>query len=62
MMAEVLRSLGGETRTGHRVRSIDDLPESRAVLFALSPRQIEVDGAIESGQVAPLLPGSTGLG
>ncbi len=41
VMAEVLKSLGGEIRTGHRVRSIDDLPESRAVLFALSPRQID---------------------
>lgn len=40
VMAEVLRSLGGEIRTGHRVGSLDDLPESRAVLFALSPRQI----------------------
>ena len=40
VMAEVLTSLGGELRTGHRVRTIDDLPSSRAVLFALSPRQI----------------------
>jgi len=40
VMAEVLTSLGGEIRTGHRVASTDDLPESRAVLFALSPRQI----------------------
>ncbi len=40
VMAEVLTSLGGEIRTGHPVTSTDDLPDSRAVLFALSPRQI----------------------
>jgi len=40
VMAEVLTSLGGEVKTGHPIRSTDDLPESRAVLFALSPRQI----------------------
>ncbi len=40
VMAEVLTSLGGEIRTGHRVTSADNLPAARAVLFALSPRQV----------------------
>ncbi|HEV7921485.1 MAG TPA: NAD(P)/FAD-dependent oxidoreductase [Thermoanaerobaculia bacterium] len=35
-----LRSLGGEIRTGVRVRSMRDLPPSRAVLFDLTPRQL----------------------
>ncbi|TXK18965.1 NAD(P)/FAD-dependent oxidoreductase [Homoserinibacter sp. GY 40078] len=35
-----IRSLGGEVRTGHRVRSLDELPEARAVLLDLTPRQI----------------------
>jgi phytoene dehydrogenase-like protein len=35
-----LRSHGGEIRTGIRVTSLADLPECRAVLFDLSPRQI----------------------
>src|SRR5262249_8501548 len=36
-MADELRSLGGEIRTGTRVRSMDELPESRAYLFDTSP-------------------------
>ncbi len=40
VMAEVLTSLGGEIQTGRRVTSTADLPASRAVVFALSPRQI----------------------
>ncbi len=33
------RSLGGEVRTGFRVRTLADIPASNAVLFDLSPRQ-----------------------
>jgi phytoene dehydrogenase-like protein len=39
-MASYLRSLGGEIRTGHFVRSLAEVPESRVVLFAVSPRQL----------------------
>ena len=39
-MASYLRSLGGEIRTRHLVRSLRDVPESRAVLFDTSPRQL----------------------
>lgn len=39
-MADYLRSMGGEIRTGHRVGSLDDLPPSRAVLFDTSPREV----------------------
>ena len=39
-MAAYLRSLGGEIRTGHLVRSLHDVPKSRAVLFDVSPRQL----------------------
>lgn len=35
-----LRSLGGEVRTGHRVRSLAELPSARAVLLDLTPRQV----------------------
>jgi phytoene dehydrogenase-like protein len=35
-----LQSLGGELRTGTPVTSLKDLPESRVVLFDLTPRQI----------------------
>ncbi len=35
-----LRSLGGEVRTGHRVRSLDELPSARATLLDLTPRQV----------------------
>lgn len=38
-MAAHLRSLGGEIRTSHPVRSLRDVPDSRVVLFDLSPRQ-----------------------
>lgn len=34
------RALGGEFITGRYVRSLDDLPENRAVLFDLTPRQV----------------------
>ncbi|MET0650723.1 MAG: NAD(P)/FAD-dependent oxidoreductase [Pyrinomonadaceae bacterium] len=39
-LAECLKSYGGEIRTGHSVRSMRDIPESRAVLFDLTPRQV----------------------
>lgn len=38
-LAEHLRGLGGEIRTGHRVGSLAELPESRAVLLDVTPRQ-----------------------
>jgi phytoene dehydrogenase-like protein len=37
-LASCLRSLGGEVVTGASIRSIDDLPRARAMLFDLSPR------------------------
>jgi phytoene dehydrogenase-like protein len=39
-LAAYLRSLGGQILTGVPVRSIDDLPPSRAVLCDLSPRPL----------------------
>src|SRR5215207_2293148 len=39
-LAECLKSHGGEIRTEHPVRSMRDIPESRAVLFDLTPRQV----------------------
>ena len=39
-LAEVLTGVGGTIRTGMRVETLHDLPESRAVLLALTPRQI----------------------
>jgi phytoene dehydrogenase-like protein len=38
-LASYLVSLGGAIETGIRVRSLDDLPSSRAVLLDLTPRQ-----------------------
>ncbi|HSO04769.1 MAG TPA: NAD(P)/FAD-dependent oxidoreductase, partial [Candidatus Limnocylindrales bacterium] len=35
-----LESLGGQVRCNHRVRSMADVPAARAVLFALTPRQV----------------------
>jgi phytoene dehydrogenase-like protein len=35
-----LRRLGGEIETGRRVASLADVPQSRAVLFDLTPRQV----------------------
>jgi phytoene dehydrogenase-like protein len=35
-----LRRLGGEVETGKRVVSLGDVPDSRAVLFDLTPRQV----------------------
>lgn len=39
-LAAELHALGGETVTGHRVQSVDDLPPARAVIYALTPRQV----------------------
>lgn len=39
-LASYLRSLGGEVFTGVRVRSVNDVPETRTVLFDLTPRQV----------------------
>jgi phytoene dehydrogenase-like protein len=39
-LASYVRSLGGEIETGRRVRSIDELPRSRAVLLDITPRQV----------------------
>jgi phytoene dehydrogenase-like protein len=39
-LAAVLEQHGGEVHTGRPVRSLDDLPDARAVLFDLTPRQV----------------------
>jgi phytoene dehydrogenase-like protein len=39
-LAGYLRHLGGEILTGHRVRSMADVPPARVVLFDLTPRQV----------------------
>jgi len=39
-MAAYLNSQGGEIITGQAVKSLDDLPESKAVLLDITPRQI----------------------
>lgn len=39
-MTSYLRSLGGEVRTSHPVRSLRDVPPSRAVIFDVTPRQL----------------------
>jgi phytoene dehydrogenase-like protein len=39
-LADILAALGGEIETGHRVESYDDIPEARAVLFDVTPRQL----------------------
>ena len=39
-LVSLLNALGGEILTDHRVESLDDLPDSRAVVFDLTPRQI----------------------
>jgi phytoene dehydrogenase-like protein len=42
-----LKSLGGEVRTLHPVRTLADVPPSRAVLFDLTPRQVVVIAGAE---------------
>src|ERR1700704_2494076 len=39
-LVSYLRSLGGEVLVGSPVDSLSDLPPARAVLFALTPRQL----------------------
>lgn len=39
-LASYLHSLGGEVFTGVRVRSMNDVPRARAVLFDVTPRQL----------------------
>lgn len=39
-MADYLISLGGEIVTGQEVASLDELPESKAVLLDVTPRQV----------------------
>jgi len=39
-MASYFKSLGGEIRTSHRVASLRDVPQSRAVVFDVTPRQL----------------------
>jgi phytoene dehydrogenase-like protein len=39
-MAAYLRALGGEIQTGHEVRSLTDVPPSKAVLLDVTPRQL----------------------
>ena len=39
-LTSYLRSLGGEVRTSHPVRSLRDVPPSRAVIFDVTPRQL----------------------
>ena len=41
-LVSYLRSLGGEVETGRRIRSLAELPQARAVLFDLTPRQVVV--------------------
>jgi phytoene dehydrogenase-like protein len=40
-LASYLKSLGGEIRTSTPVRSMTDVPPSRAVVFDVTPRQLE---------------------
>jgi phytoene dehydrogenase-like protein len=39
-LASYLRSLGGTIETGHRVRSIDELPAARVVMLDVAPREL----------------------
>jgi phytoene dehydrogenase-like protein len=39
-LASYLRSLGGEVLTGFRVGDVSEVPETRAVLFDVTPRQL----------------------
>jgi phytoene dehydrogenase-like protein len=39
-MAAYLKTLGGEIVTGVEVKSIDNLPKNRAILFDVTPRQL----------------------
>jgi phytoene dehydrogenase-like protein len=50
-LVSYLRSLGGEVVTGWRVRSLDELPQARAVLLDVTPRQLL---SIAGHQLRPL--------
>lgn len=39
-MASILRSLGGEIQCGWNVKTLDELPPAKAVLFDISPRNL----------------------
>ena len=39
-LVSCLRSLGGEIETGRRIRTLDDLPATRTVLFDTAPRDL----------------------
>jgi len=41
-MAKYFLSLGGEIRTAHRVATLRDVPDSRAVIFDVTPHQLAV--------------------
>jgi phytoene dehydrogenase-like protein len=44
-LVSYLRSLGGEVYAGTRVRSVEEVPRARAVLFDVTPRQLlEISG------------------
>ena len=44
-LVSYLRSLGGEVYAGTRVRSVEEVPRTRAVLFDVTPRQLlEISG------------------
>jgi phytoene dehydrogenase-like protein len=41
-LSAYFRSLGGEIATGHPVRSMKDVPDCRAVIFDVTPRQLAI--------------------
>ena len=50
-LADLLRSMGGEILTGHRVKSLAELPAARTVLCDVTPRQfVQIAGARISGR------------
>lgn len=40
-MVSLFEDLGGEVRTGHRVDSLDDIPEATATVLSVTPRQAD---------------------
>ncbi len=50
-LVSYLRSLGGEVYVGTRVRSVEEVPRTRAVLFDVTPRQLlEISGSHFTGR------------
>jgi phytoene dehydrogenase-like protein len=47
-LAQHLKSLGGEIRTGERITSLKSLPAANAIVFALTPNQISRIAADEA--------------